>query len=53
MNVLIIIGIVLGAATTFTDRVIRPVPSKLAIVLYVVAIALIIAGIIITRSKLS
>ena len=49
MNIWIILGIVLGAGEIFTDRVIYKVPSKLAVVLLVVALILIIVGIVIAR----
>ena len=49
MNILIIIGIVLGGVTIITDRFIKPLPNGLAIVLYIIAVILIIAGMIVKR----
>ena len=51
MNALIIIGIILGASIMVTDRFIRNIPSRLAVVLYVVALVLIIAGMIVSRTR--
>ena len=51
MNILIIIGIVLGGVTIVTDRYLYKLPNWLAIVLYSVAWILIIAGMIITRKS--
>lgn len=49
MNILIIMGIVLGAGVIITDRYIKPLPDWLAIVLYVIAVILILAGMIVSR----
>ena len=51
MNVLIIIGIILGAAVIVTDRFIRRLPNWLAVVLYTLAVILIVAGMIISKTK--
>ena len=51
MNVLIIIGIVLGAAVILTDRYFHPIPNWLAIVLYTLAVILFIAGIIVSKNR--
>ena len=48
MNLLIIFGILLGGGTTLTDRYIK-LPNWLAIVLYVAAAILIIAGMIVSK----
>ena len=47
MHVMTMIGIVLGGATTMTDRVIHKIPSKLAVCLYGIALILMIAGIVV------
>ena len=49
MNILIIIGIVLGGGTIITDRFIKPLPNWLAIVLYIIAVILIIVGMIVNK----
>ena len=49
MNILIIIGIVLGGGIIITDRFIKPLSNWLAIVLYIIAVILIIAGMIINK----
>ena len=49
MNILIIIGILLGGGTILTDRYINPLPNWLDIVLYVAAVILIIAGMIVSK----
>ena len=49
MNIWMIMGIVIGVGEIFTDRVIHKIPSKLAVVLLVVALILIIIGFVVTR----
>ena len=49
MHIMTLIGIVLGAATTVTDRLIHKIPNWLAIALYIAAAALIIAGFVLGR----
>ncbi len=49
MNVLIIIGIVLGGGVIITDHHIKPIPNWLAIVLYTIAVILVIAGMIVSK----
>lgn len=49
MNILIIIGIVLGGGTIITDRYINPMPNWLAIVLYTIAVILILVGMIVSK----
>ena len=51
MNVFIIIGLILGASVIVTDRYIHHLPNWLAVVLYMIAVALIIAGMIVSRTK--
>lgn len=51
MNVFIIIGIILGASVIVTDRYIHHLPNWLAIVLYMIAVTLIIAGMIVSRTR--
>ena len=51
MNILTTIGIVLGAGTIVTDRFIHKLPNWLAIVLFVAAWVLIIAGMIVSRTR--
>ena len=51
MNVFIIIGIILGASVIVTDRYIHHLPNWLAIVLYMIAVALIIAGMVVSRTR--
>ena len=48
MNVLIIIGIVLGAVTCTVDRFFYKLPNWLAAVVYAVAVILLITGMVIT-----
>ena len=50
MNILTMIGILLGASVIVTDRHIHPLPQWLAIVLYTAAVALTIAGMLIQRN---
>ena len=50
MNIWIMIGIALGVGTTVTDRFIRRIPSKPAVLLYIAAVILIVAGFIAGRS---
>ncbi len=49
MNIMIIIGLAIGAVTVLVDRYFYRMPDWLAIVLYAIAVILIIAGMIITR----
>jgi hypothetical protein len=49
MNILIIIGIVLGGGTIAFDHFIKPLPNLLAIVLYTIAVILVIAGMIVSK----
>ncbi len=49
MNILIMIGIFLGAGVIITDRYIFPLPQWLAVVLYSIAVIAIIAGMIQSR----
>ncbi len=49
MNIMIPIGIVLGAGTCVVDRFFYKLPDWLAIVLYTIAAIMIIAGMIIIR----
>lgn len=49
MNILIIIGIVLVGGTNITDRFIKTLPNGLVIVLYIIAVILIIAGMIVNK----
>ena len=51
MNTFIIIGILLGASVNVTDRLIRHLPNWLAIVLYTLAVILIFAGMIVSRTR--
>ena len=51
MNILIVIGIVLGGGTIVVDRYFLKLPNWLAILLFAVEIVLIIAGMIITRGS--
>ena len=50
MKALIIIGIILGASTITTDLFIKPIPNRLAIALYAIAVVLIVAGMIAKRT---
>ena len=50
MNILTMIGILLGAGVIVTDRHIHPLPQWLAIVLYTAAVALTIAGMLVQRN---
>ena len=49
MNVFMIIGLVLGGGTIAADRLIRTIPSKLAVVLYSVAVLLLISGMVVKK----
>lgn len=51
MNVMAIIGIAIGGATTVIDRLLCRLPNRLAVVLYALADFLIIAGMIISRQS--
>ena len=51
MNLMIIIGIILGASVIVTDRYIHHLPNWLAIVLYSLAVVLIVAGMAVSRMK--
>ena len=51
MNIMIVIGIILGCGTIIVDRYFLKLPNWLAIFLFSVAIVLIIAGMIITRKS--
>ena len=51
MNIMIVIGIILGCGTIIVDRYFHKLPNWLAILLFAVAIVLIIAGMIITRKS--
>ena len=51
MNIMIVIGIILGCGTIIVDRYFLKLPNWLAILLFAVAIVLIIAGMIITRKS--
>ena len=52
MNILVIIGVVLGAIITVVERYFWKLPNLLAIIFYLIALALIIIGIIKTRTNL-
>ena len=49
MNILIIIGIVLGWGTIAFDHLITPLPSLPAVVLYTIAVILVLAGMIVKK----
>ena len=49
MHIMTLIGIVLGGATTLTDRVIHKIPNWLAVCLYGIALILLIGGIVVSR----
>ena len=51
MNVMAIIGIAIGGVTTAIDRLLCKVSNRLAVVLYILAVILIIAGMIISRQS--
>ena len=50
MNILTIIGIGIGAATNVAGRLIHKLPNWLAIILYIVAVIMIVAGMIVSRN---
>ena len=50
MNVFMIIGLVLGGGTIAADRLIRKIPSKLAVVLYSIAVILLIVGMVVKKN---
>lgn len=49
MHVLTIIGLVLEAGTIVTDRFIHPISHRLAILLYLIAVIMIVAGMILHK----
>lgn len=49
MHVMTMLGIVLGGATTVTDRMIHKIPNCLAVCLYGIALILLIGGIVVSR----
>ena len=49
MNILIIIGLVLGGGTIAFDRLIRKLPNRLAVVLYAATAVLMVTGMVISR----
>lgn len=51
MNIMIIIGIILGGGTVVVDRYLYKLPNWLAIVLFLIAWFMIIAGMIKTRGS--
>ncbi len=51
MNIMTIIGIVIGGSTIAIDRLLRKLPNWLAISLYIIAVILIIAGMIVSRKS--
>ena len=51
MSILTMIGIGLGAIVIVTDRFIRKIPQWLAIALFSTAVILIIAGMIVSRTR--
>ncbi len=50
MNILTIIGIVIGAGTIVAGRLIPKLPNWLAIILYIAAVIMIVAGMIVSRN---
>ena len=50
MNVFMIIGLVLGGGTIATDRLIRKIPNKPAVVLYSIAVILLIVGMVVKKN---
>ncbi len=51
MNALIIAGIIMGAVVIVTDKYIHSLPNWLAIVAYTIAVVLVIAGMVVARTK--
>ena len=51
MNIMIIIGIILGGGPVVVDRYLYKLPNWLAIVLFLIAWIMIIAGMIKTRGS--
>lgn len=51
MNLFIIIGIVLGAATILIDHLTHKLPQWAAILLFSVAVILVIVGMIISKAQ--
>jgi len=49
MNIILIIGLILAGGTIAVDHLIRRLPHWLAIVLYSIAVAMFIAGMVISR----
>ncbi len=50
MNVFMMIGLVLGGGTIATDRLIRKIPNRLAVVLYCIAASLLIVGMAVKKN---
>ena len=50
MNVFMIIGLVLSGGTIAADRLIRKIPSKMAVVLYSIAVILLIVGMVVKKN---
>ncbi len=50
MSVFMIIGLVLVGGTIAADRLIRKIPSKLAEVLYSIAVILLIVGMVVKKN---
>ena len=49
MNVLIIVGFLLAGGVIIADRFLKPIPERLAIVLYAIAGILILTGMVISK----
>ena len=50
MNLLILIGVVLGGGVIAADRLIVPLPDRSAVVLYGMAAILMLAGMIVSKN---
>ncbi len=51
MNTMIITGLAIGTITMLVDRFIVRIPSKLAVVIYLVAVVLMFAGMIASKNN--
>lgn len=49
MNMLILMGLILGGGTIATDRWIRKIPNRFAIALYAIALLLMLAGMLLSK----
>ncbi len=51
MHILTIVGLGIGACVMFIDRHLRKIPSRPAVALYCIALVLMIAGIVVSKTQ--